>query len=537
MLKLLGVLLVIGVIILAFTSYQRTKVTPKEKDLLQVKSTAGDKSKKVILIVVDSLMASAIDKGIEQKELPTFQYLIEHGQYYRDMVTSFPTMSVTIDSSLLTGTYPDRHHVPGLTWYSAKDKKLINYGTGPMEVIKLGVNPVLMDALIHLNGSHLNAEQPTIYDDLAKSGKKSGSINGLIYRGPVKHTLSVPLWMDVPTTLPKSIDVKGPDLLALGSFSDPLSGIEKPDGLTHRMGINNPYSLLTANYLIQQNKLPDFLYIYLPDLDKKLHKNGPAELNGLKETDQQLHDLLLSFGSLEEALKQAIFVIIGDSGMTKVLPADEHPVIDLPALLQDYQLLRQDEGVTDDTEIVLAVNETMAYVYSLKASRLKDIASVIQADARIGIVSWKEGEWINVIGSASSDVLRFKPGGELIDPYGQQWTVEQAPEILDLTIDSRNRTIRYGQYPDALRRLYGALHSHTGEFLVVTAKPGYELADKHSPSHKGGGSHGAFGHAESLVPLIISGTKERPVYLRIIDLKDYLLKLVNQQRANDEKGS
>ncbi|AZK47478.1 alkaline phosphatase family protein [Paenibacillus lentus] len=536
MLKYFGVLLVIGVLVVAIISFQKTKAVPNEKDLLQVKSTSGDKTKKVILIVVDSLMATAIDKGIMQKELPTFQYLIKHGQYYKDLVSSFPTMSVTIDSSLLTGTYPDGHHIPGLTWYSAKDTKLINYGTGPMEVIKLGVNPVLEDALIHLNGKHLNPEQTTIYDDLAKEGKKSGSINGLIYRGPVKHTLSVPLWMDASTSLPQSLEVKGPDLLALGSFSDPLTEIEKPDGLTHRMGINNQYSLLTAEYLIKNNKLPDFLYIYLPDLDKKLHKHGPNEQNGIKATDQQLQSLLQSFGSLEEALNQAIIVIVGDSGMSKVLPADDNPVIELSSLLKDYQILRQEEGVAGDTEIVLAVNETMAYIYSLKSDKLKDIASNIRTDQRIDIISWKEGEWINVIGDEIAEVLRYKMNGNLTDPYGQKWTVEQAPDVLDLSINSEDQTIRYGKYPDVLRRLYGALHSHSGEFLVVTAKPGYELADKNSPSHKGGGSHGAFGHAESLVPLIISGTDAKPEHLRMVDLKAYLMKLVTKQQPNIEKG-
>lgn len=142
------------------------------------------------------------------------------------MVSSFPTMSVTIDSSLLTGRYPDGHRVPGLTWYSTKEKKLINYGTGPMEVIKHGVDPVLFDALVNLNGSHLNQQLPTIYEDLARRGMKSGSINGLIYRGTVDHTLTIPPWIQVPTSLPKTIPVKGPDYLALGSLSDPLEGIK-----------------------------------------------------------------------------------------------------------------------------------------------------------------------------------------------------------------------------------------------------------------------------------------------------------------------
>jgi len=155
--KISRVLLILLILSFAFTfGCQRQGAKPKETDLLQVKSVKGEGSKKVIFLLVDSLMAQAIDKGIEQKELPAFQFLIEHGQYYKSMVSSFPTMSVTIDSSLLTGAYPNAHRVPSLTWYSTDEKKVINYGTGPMEVLKQGVDPVVVNALINLNGKHLN---------------------------------------------------------------------------------------------------------------------------------------------------------------------------------------------------------------------------------------------------------------------------------------------------------------------------------------------------------------------------------------------
>ncbi len=495
--------------------------------MVRVKSIQGDYTKKVILVVVDSLMAQAIDKGLGQNELPNFQFLIKNGQYYKGMVSSFPTMSVTIDSSLITGTYPDGHRVPGLTWYSEQEKRLISYGTGPMEAIKLGVDNVLADALVHLNGKHLNPKLPTIYEELGRSGMKSGSINGLIYRGTKDHNLSIPLWMQAPASLPGTIPVKGPDFLTLGSLSDPLKGIQElPDGLTRRMGLNNQHSIKTAQYLIKANQLPDFLYVYLPDLDQKIHKKGLSKLEGIKAVDRQLQTLLQSFGSPKEALDKAIFIIIGDSGMTKILPAPDHPVIELASFFHDYKILRQGESVTEDTEIILAVNETMAYVYNLKSDKLKDIAHLLRADPRIDVISWKEEGWIYAISGGTSKQMRFKPSGTLVDNYQQKWTVEQELEVLDLKSDAKHRSIQYGKYPDVLRRLSGALHSHPGEFLVVTAKPGYELADVNSPTHKGGGGHGAFGQMESLVPLIIIGTDQKPQYLRIVDLKPFILKLL-----------
>lgn len=89
-------------------------------------------------------------------------------------------------------------------------------------------------------------------------------------------------------------------------------------------------------------------------------------------------------------MDKAVFIIVGDSGMTKILPVQDNPVIDLATFFNDYKVLRQEESVTDDTEIILAVNETMAYVYTLKADKLKDIAYLLKADPRIDVISWKE---------------------------------------------------------------------------------------------------------------------------------------------------
>lgn len=510
---------------------QKEESKPNERDLIQVKSIKGEHSKKIIFLMIDSLMAQSIDKGIEQKVLPTFQLLTEKGHYYKNMVSSFPTMSVTIDSSLITGAYPNDHHVPGLTWYSKDEKKVINYGTGPMEVFKHGADQVLNDAIINLNGNHLNPKVPTIYEDLAQHGLKTGSINGLIYRGTTNHMLSIPEWIEGFTTLPKEIQVKGPDFLALGSLANPFEGLKNlPEGLTKRLGLNNQYSIEAVKYLIKENKLPDFLFVYLPDLDQKLHKKGPQDLSGVKEIDQQLQSLLQTFGSAEEALKKSIFIIAGDSGMTSILPSEKNPVVDLPSLFKEYNVLRQGETITDETDIVLAVNETMAYVYKLKKGEsLRDIAQLLTSDARINLVSWKENEWIYALQGETNKEIKFKSNGKMNDSYQQKWTVEQDLEVLDLSLNTMNQRLDYGKYPDVLRRLSGALDSHQGEFLVVTAKPGYELADRSSPNHKGGGGHGSLHQEESLVPLIICGTDEKPQFLRIVDLKPYFLKLLTKE--------
>jgi len=67
---------------------------------------------------------------------------------------------------------------------------------------------------------------------------------------------------------------------------------------------------------------------------KMTYRNGPAELKGVVKTDQQLGELLQSFGPPEKALEKTVIVVIGDSGMTPIHPAEHDPVVDLPLLLK-----------------------------------------------------------------------------------------------------------------------------------------------------------------------------------------------------------
>lgn len=489
--------------------------------------------RKVILLMADSLLASAAELGIARGMLPNLGHLRERGQFYPDAVSSFPTMSVAIDSTLLTGTYPDVHRVPGLIWFSSEQKRVVNYGTGPMEIIRHGVDPVLYNALIGLNESHLSPATSTIYEELARKGLTSGSINGIVYRGTTAHRLRVPPMLSRLTLLPEEIAVRGPELLVFGAFSDPLDGRgDLSDSLPERLGFNNAFAVDTAIHLIRTGNLPDFLYVYLPDLDKPLHEHGPASEKKIGELDRQLGALFEAFGSPERAAEQAVIVLIGDSGVSQVRPAEGDPVVKLFELLGEFRLLPPGGEVTDDIELVLAVNETMAYVYRWRSRRsLREIAAKLTSDRRIDFAAWVEDDWIVVRTSGSGKELRYRRGGDAVDAYGQRWTLDGEAAALDLAVRDGGAggaaaAIAYGSYPDGLQRLYGALHSHEGDFLVVTAKPGYELADRSSPAHKGGGAHGSMHREESLLPLFIYGTDKRPEHLRLADMKAFLLQLL-----------
>ncbi|MFY3790403.1 aminoglycoside 6-adenylyltransferase [Ureibacillus sp. MALMAid1270] len=87
--------------------------------------------------------------------------------------------------------------------------------------------------------------------------------------------------------------------------------------------------------------------------------------------------------------------------------------------------------------------------------------------------------------------------------------------------------LTYNDYPDALARLHGALHSQEGNVILVDAKPSYEFVEKHSKDHAGGGAHGSLHKVDSIVPLIVAGTEDRPEFQRLVDIKEWILRLVS----------
>ncbi|WP_325048747.1 hypothetical protein [Peribacillus glennii] len=62
--------------------------------------------------------------------------------------------------------------------------------------------------------------------------------------------------------------------------------------------------------------------------------------------------------------------------------------------------------------------------------------------------------------------------------------------------------------------------------MIASAKPGHEIIGEGSPVHLGGAGHGGLHEQDTLVPIIITGTKTVPEHLRMVDLKSWILSLV-----------
>ncbi len=514
-------LVIFALFIIGVYRYFRQK---RDQEKNSTSSLQNHTSGGVIVLVIDSLMDKPLQDAIKNNKAPALNYLIEKGQYFPNVVSSFPTMSVTIDTSLLTGTYPDQHKIPGLVWYDKKNNNLISYGSAWQEILMLGVKNVLNNALYHLNNSHISPDVRTIHEELAQNGEQSASVNALVYRGSTSKQLRPPRLATFFKLLPHEIHIKGTSLFSFGSLSQ-LNPKNRYGHLWQAYGLNDKFSTSEMIHLIKNGKLPKFTIAYFPVNDKDVHKKGPKTTVGIEKVDHEVQKLLNTYGSWDEALKENVWIVMGDSGQARI-GNDKHALIDLPLLLKNYRIPTLSKSVQHDDQIVLGLNERMAYVYLLDNHLdSTSIATLLKKDQRIGFVAWRKGEDIHVASSEYETVFSFRNGGQYIDQYGQSWSLEGETPILDITINEEKR-IFYGNYPDPLARLLAVFRSHEGRFLVVDAKPGFEFVRSGSPNYKGGAAHGSLHADDSLVPMIVTGTNTRPEHLRIVDLKKWIMQLM-----------
>jgi hypothetical protein len=100
--------------------------------------------------------------------------------------------------------------------------------------------------------------------------------------------------------------------------------------------------------------------------------------------------------------------------------------------------------------------------------------------------------------------LRFTTGGDLTDQRGRPWSVEGDLAVLRAELqDGRFLTT---EYPDALSRVWSALHCPNSGDVLLSASPGFEFVDWGGSDHVGGGSHGSLHRSDSLGALLWCGT-------------------------------
>ena len=466
--------------------------------------SAGHPSpKKLVLVVIDALKPSMLERAIASGRAPALKRISEQGVYVDDCVAAFPSVTPVCASTITTGVGPDQHLIPSMNWYHREEGRYVEYGSSFSASRQFGVLRSLTDTVYRMNAEHLSHDVETVFETLDDAGVRTAGTTYLIYRGRHQHEVSneTALARIVTSTLfRRTID--GPqELFYADLYASRKTGCRGQLGMP---GIRDQHTGCVGAYLVEHD-LFDFMLFSLPDNDAWSHKNGPhAQVTSIAAADRQLERLMHAAGGPDAFLEQYAVIVASDHSQAAV---EER--IKLDRAFADFDVATQSAASSIGAEVALSPAQRSAMVYALDGDHAEDViaratAAVSEVEGVDLVLSLAGADRDEAVVRSSRGELRFTSGGELEDERGFLWSVDGDLAALGLRAESGRVTS--SEYPAALARIWSALKCPTAGDVLLSAAPGYEFVDWGGADHVGGGSHGSLHRSDSLGVLMWCGT-------------------------------
>jgi predicted AlkP superfamily pyrophosphatase or phosphodiesterase len=459
--------------------------------------------KKLVLVVIDALKPSMLDRAISNGRAPALARIRREGSYVDECVAAFPSVTPVCAATITTGVGPDEHLIPSMNWYYRDEGRYVEYGSSFSASRQFGVLRSLTDTVYRMNAEHLSRDVETVYETLDDADVRTAGTTYLIYRGRYHHEVSneTALARIVTSTLfRRTID--GPrELFYADLYASRKTGCRGQLGMP---GIRDQHTGCVGSYLIEHD-LFDFMLFSLPDNDAWSHKNGPhAQVTSIAAADRQLERLMHAAGGPDAFLDQYAVIVTSDHSQAAV---EER--IRLDRAFGDFEVATRSAARSANAEIALSPAQRAAMIYALDDERRDELVSrSVEAACSldgVDLAMWLNGENREeaVVRSRRGE-LRFAPGDGVCDDRGVGWDVEG--DLAALRGEVQDGRFLCSEYPDALARIWSSLKcQHSGDVLL-SASPGYEFVDWGGADHVGGGSHGSLHRTDSLGALLWCGT-------------------------------
>jgi Type I phosphodiesterase / nucleotide pyrophosphatase len=428
--------------------------------------------KGLVLVVIDGLTPSVLERAIEAGEVPALAFLAQHGRYGR-AISTFPSLTPVCASSIATGAHPDVHHVPHLVWFDRGSRRLVEYGSSFGAVVAAGTRRSLVDTIFNLSARHLSRDATTVFEALDDADLVTAAVNFTCYRGRTEHR---------PTLPGLTRTALGPRrFFFYNLFESDATGA--PLAVRRRSaGTIDGYAAAVGRWLVTRDGFDFFLY-YLSDYDYASHALGPdGAAAKLADADRAIGSLLDAAGGPDAFLERYAVIVCSDHGQTPV----ERGVA-LEAAYADLSLFRRSGFERPDVAVCASNRAGHVYRLPLCAESTRGLAERLDHRPEVEVAVFLEDE--DAVARRDGEELRFRPseGG---------WASSGDARILD--------------QPDALARVWAALHNPNAGDVLVSAVAGYEFTDLGGRSHAGGGSHGSLSAGDSEVPMLVVGLDTVP---------------------------
>ncbi len=459
--------------------------------------------KKLVLVVVDALKPSMLERAIAAGRAPAMARIHEQGVYVSDCVAAFPSVTPVCAATITTGVGPDRHGIPSMNWYHREEERYVEYGSSFSASRQFGVVRSMTDTVYRMNDEHLSKEVETVYESLDDADVRTAGTTYLIYRGRHPHEVAneSALARIVTSTLFRRTIYGPQELFYADLYASRRTGCRGQLGLP---GARDQHTGCVGAYLAEHD-LFDFLLFSLPDNDAYSHRNGPhAQVTSIAAADRQLERLMHAAGGPDEFFDSHAVILLSDHSQAAV---EER--IRLDSAFEEFEVATPSPSRSNGAELALSPAQRSAMVYVLDEDR-RDELLPRSIEAAQGVEGIDLVMSLNVDGPDEAIIrsrrgeLRFTTGGDLTDLRGRHWSVEGDLAVLRAELqDGRFLTT---EYPDALSRVWSALHCPNSGDLLLSASPGFEFVDWGGSDHVGGGSHGSLHRSDSLGALLWCGT-------------------------------
>jgi hypothetical protein len=456
--------------------------------------------RKLVLVVVDAMKPAMLERAIAAGRAPAMALIQERGVYVAECAAAFPSVTPVCAATITTGVGPDEHGIPSMNWYHREERRYVEYGSSFSASRQFGVLRSLTDTVYRMNAEHLSRNVETVFETLDDDGLRTAGTTYLIYRGRHEHEVandSALVRIAGSTLFRRTIE--GPtELFYADLYASRRTGCRGQLGLP---GARDQHTGCVGSYLVEHD-LFDFMLFSLPDNDAYSHRNGPhAQVTSLAAADRQLERLMHAAGGPDEFLEHYAVIVCSDHSQA---PVEERIRLDLA--FSELEVATPGSSGSEGAEVALSPAQRSAMIYALDPDRApQTIARCLEIVAGVegvDLTIWLDGGEAVIRGRRGE--LRFSAGGDLLDARGERWSVEG--DLAVLRAEIQDGRILSTEYPDALGRVWSALHCPNAGEILLSAAPGYEFVDWGGSDHVGGGSHGSLHRSDSLGALLWSGT-------------------------------
>ena len=459
--------------------------------------------KPVLLMVLDGIKPEVLRAAMDAGETPNLAALAVRGEALWDAVSVFPSITPAATAAIATGKAPAKSGIVGHAWYDDTEKRVVVYGAMTETVVSTGPVKVFHNNVWRMNRDDLHAA--TLFEDLHDRGIDGACVNFPIRRGPHSHQVRMKTiggYLKGSRYLSPAVD--GPKEYYMGdlfySRQTDFSGRKGIGGMRRSVGINDEYAARIGAMLVREKAVPFNLVYFFKGDSIAHHKGLAAQRRYLATADGYVGRIFEAGGGVEQVLEDYAVLALSDHGHDPLLT--EAPLRTALPDPGEKVSLGAKARFANGTSVVAVPNGRSALLYLRESVDREKLVGHLLSRRGVDLASRLDGEW-GVVQRLGSEV-RFRPGDGPRDSFGRSWEVDGDPRALDLTVS--DDSLIYGEYPDALERLWGILHSSRGGDVVLSAEPGYTFGEVSGGYHTAS-DHGSLHATDSNVFMLASGIR------------------------------